>query len=128
MVDGDTVNIRGVAIRLNGIDAPETKQTCELNGQAYSCGTKATEALITLLGGQPIECTETGKDRRGRTVANCRVGSTDIGTWMVEHGWAVAFRKYSMEYVAAEERARATKIGIWAGTFTMPEEWRKIKR
>ena len=44
---------------------------------------------------------------------------------MVEHGWAVAFRKYSLAYVAAEESARAAKRGIWAGTFTMPEEWRR---
>lgn len=128
VVDGDTINIRGRAIRLDGIDAPETKQTCELNGQTYSCGVKATEALITLLGGQPVECTETGKDRNGRTVAQCRVGSIDIGTWMVEHGWAVAFRRYSMAYVDAENRARAAKVGIWAGTFTMPDEWRRNKR
>ena len=128
VVDGDTVNIRGVAIRLDGIDSPETKQTCELNGQTYPCGAKATEALITLLGGQPIECVETGKDRNGRTVARCNVGSTDIGTWMVEHGWAVAFRRYSMAYVDAEGRARAAKVGIWTGTFTMPDEWRRGKR
>jgi endonuclease YncB( thermonuclease family) len=128
VVDGDTINIRGTAIRLDAIDAPETKQTCELNGQSYPCGAQATEALITLLGARPVECTETGKDRNGRIIARCRVDATDIGGWMVEHGWAVAYRRFSMAYVGAEERARAAKLGIWAGTFTTPEEWRRSKR
>jgi endonuclease YncB( thermonuclease family) len=128
VVDGDTVNIRGVAIRLYGIDAPESKQTCELNGQSYACGAQATEALIMLLGARPVECTETGRDRNHRIIARCRVDSTDVNTWMVEHGWAVAYRRYSMAYVEAEERARDAKLGIWAGTFTMPEEWRRSKR
>jgi endonuclease YncB( thermonuclease family) len=44
---------------------------------------------------------------------------------MVENGWAIAFRKYSLEYVKAEESARAKKAGIWAGTFVPPEEWRR---
>lgn len=127
VVDGDTINIRGVAVRLDGIDAPESKQTCEADGRTHPCGAQATEALITLLGAQPVDCVETGKDRNGRMIARCRVGSTDVGAWMVEHGWAVAFRRYSMAYVEAEKRARAAKLGIWAGTFTMPDEWRRRK-
>ena len=41
---------------LDGIDAPESKQTCELTGQSYRCGAQATEALITLSGRRSIEC------------------------------------------------------------------------
>jgi Micrococcal nuclease (thermonuclease) homologs len=92
VVDGDTINIRGRAIRLDGIDAPETKQTCELNGQTYSCGVKATEELITLLGGKPVECIETGKDRNSRTVGSVPRRIYRHWNVMVEHGWAVAFR------------------------------------
>jgi endonuclease YncB( thermonuclease family) len=128
VVDGDTVDMRAVKIRLDGIDAPESKQTCEAHGQTYPCGVQATEALITLLAARVADCIETGKDRNGRIVARCRVGSTDIGEWMVEHGYAVAYRKYSLAYVEAEERARVAKIGIWAGIFTRPDEWRKRKR
>jgi endonuclease YncB( thermonuclease family) len=127
VIDGDTIEIRGTHIRLNGIDAPESKQTCEADGQAYACGEQATEALIVLLGARPVTCTETGRDRYQRIIARCQVDSTDIGAWMVEHGWAVAFRKYSLEYVSAENRARSEKLGIWAGTFDMPEDWRRHK-
>jgi endonuclease YncB( thermonuclease family) len=127
VIDGDTIDIGGTRIRLDGIDAPESKQTCQLGGESYACGQRATEELITFMGARPVECTETGKDRNRRTIAKCRVNSIDVGTWMVEHGWAVAFRKYSLEYVGAEDRARAAKLGMWAGTFALPEEYRKAR-
>lgn len=127
VIDGDTIEVRGTHIRLNGMDAPESKQTCEANGQTYACGERATEALISLLGARPVECTAKGMDRYQRTIAKCLVDSTDLGGWMVEHGWAVAYRKYSLEYVSAEDHARSAKLGIWAGTFEMPENWRREK-
>jgi endonuclease YncB( thermonuclease family) len=127
VIDGDTIEVRGTRLRLDGIDAPESKQTCEANGQTYACGEQATKALIALLGARPVECTETGKDRYQRIIAKCRVEATDLGTWMVEHGWALAFRKYSLAYVSVEDRARLAKLGIWAGTFVLPENWRREK-
>lgn len=128
VIDGDTIDIRGTRIRLDGIDAPETKQICEANDKKYPCGLQATEELIKLTGANPVECTQTGTDRYARVVARCKLGATDVGSWMVEHGWAVAFRKYSMAYVDAENHARSERLGIWSGTFAMPEEWRKRKR
>ena len=127
VIDGDTIEVGGKHIRLNGIDAPESKQTCEANGQSYACGEQATEALIVLLGARPVECTENGRDRYQRIIATCYVDSTDLSSWMVEHGWAVAYRKYSLKYVNAEDSARSAKLGIWAGTFEMPENWRREK-
>jgi hypothetical protein len=43
---------------------------------------------------------------------------------MVASGYAVAFRHYSTEYVSAEESAKVSKRGIWAGTFEMPSDVR----
>lgn len=127
VVDGDTVAIHGKRIRLNGVDAPESQQVCESNGQEYPCGERATEALIALLAGQTTECVEVTRDRYQRIVARCQVGSTDVAGWMVENGWAIAYRKYSLDYVEAEQRAQSQKSGMWAGIFTQPEEWRRIK-
>src|SRR5277367_4331498 len=76
---------------------------------------------------QEGECTAKGKDRYERIIATCLVDSTDVNGWMVEHGWAVAYRKYSMEYASVEDQARAAKLGIWAGTFELPEDWRRQK-
>ena len=48
-------------------------------------------------------------DRYGRLVAVCFKGGEDLNRWMVEQGWAVAYRHYSMDYVDAD--ARAVRIG-----------------
>ena len=44
---------------------------------------------------------------------------------MVRNGWSVAYRKYSIAYVADEDLARAEGANIWSGVFDMPWEWRK---
>jgi endonuclease YncB( thermonuclease family) len=43
---------------------------------------------------------------------------------MVANGWAVAYREYSLDYVADEERAKRARLGIWSGSFEMPWDWR----
>jgi len=58
-------------------------------------------------------------------VAVCTIGGEDIGAWMVENGWAVAYRRYGKAYVAAKDRARRGSLWIWASTFEMPWDWRK---
>ena len=62
-----------------------------------------------------------------RIVAVCHVGSEDINSWMVFHGWAMAYRQYSSGYVDEEAEARNAHKGIWRGEFTPPWEWRRRK-
>ncbi len=69
-----------------------------------------------------------GKDGYGRTLATCSVPSGSINDWLVRQGWAVAYRRYSQDYVGAEAEAKAAKRNIWAGTFTQPERYRREKR
>jgi endonuclease YncB( thermonuclease family) len=45
IIDGDTIEIPGQRIRLFGIDAPESRQTCEANGPTYRCGQQAALGL-----------------------------------------------------------------------------------
>ena len=52
----------------------------------------------------------------------------NINEWLVENGYAVAFIKYSKDYVKFEEIAKKNKVGIWSGKFLMPWEWRKKKK
>jgi endonuclease YncB( thermonuclease family) len=50
IVDGDTLEIRGVRIRLFGIDAPESAQTChDDDGKLYRCGIKVTPRTLPAL-------------------------------------------------------------------------------
>lgn len=126
VIDGDTVHGAGKRIRLHGIDAPESAQSCtDKAGRRWSCGAEATAALETLLGGSRIECRETDIDRYGRIVAICYKGEIDINAWLVRNGWAVAYTRYSFDYLIEEMVARFYNRGIWAGDFVTPEVWRR---
>ncbi len=51
IIDTDTLEVAGQKVRLQGIDAPESAQTCRLTGgRRYQRGKQATEALRTRLG------------------------------------------------------------------------------
>lgn len=128
VIDGDTMEVRGVRIRMQGIDAPESSQTCERDGQPYRCGQQAANHLDGLAGGKSVRCLEETKDKYGRTVAVCFAGDLDLNGRMVEEGWAMAYRQYSTAYVPNEDRAKAAKKGVWAGTFQMPSDFRKAKK
>ena len=128
VTDGDTIKLGGVAIRIHGIDAPELKQRCQVDGRHYRCGVVARQALMAKLGSRPVQCLGRGTDKYHRLIATCNVDGVDIGYWMVSQGYALAYRKYSLEYVPAEDAARTARRGLWMGKFEFPWVWRKIKR
>ncbi|MBX6375267.1 MAG: thermonuclease family protein [Acetobacteraceae bacterium] len=125
VIDGDTIEVAGRRVRLHGIDAPERDQACERGGRSYACGEEATRALAQLLAGREVRCAGRGQDRYGRVLAVCRAGGADIGEAMVRAGWAVAFRRYAEDYASAEAAARRERLGLWAGRFDAPEDWRR---
>jgi endonuclease YncB( thermonuclease family) len=128
VIDGDTIEIHGQRIRLHGIDAPESSQPCDLAGKPWRCGQAAANALAEHIGRRPVTCEPRDRDRYGRLVAACSVGGANISAWMVTEGWAVAYRRYSQDFVADEATARAAKRGIWRSTFVLPWEWRAQRR
>jgi len=128
IIDGDTIEVHGQRIRLHGIDAPESRQECIRNGESWLCGKDATQALADKVGSGLLECLPKDRDRYGRTVAVCRLDGEDLNAWIVREGWALAYRHYSLDYVADEDAAREAKRGIWASEFTPPWEWRRGNR
>lgn len=128
VIDGDTIEIHGQRIRLYGIDAPEASQPCDLDGRPWRCGQASANALAEYIGRRTVACEPRDRDRYGRLVAACSVGGANMSAWMVREGWAVAYRRYSQDFVADEATARAAERGIWRSTFVLPWEWRARRR
>ncbi|WP_292251339.1 thermonuclease family protein [Mesorhizobium sp.] len=128
VVDGDTIEVHGQRIRFNGIDAPESKQYCDdAKGFEYPCGRRSAEALDSFLAAsRPVQCTFVSWDRYRRFVGDCRRSDgTSVAAWMVEHGQALDWPRYSNgAYAGLQAKAQAAKVGLWVGKFDAPWDWR----
>ena len=115
-IDGDTLEIGGERVRLEGIDAPEAAQTCGRKWIGrWDCGRAATAVLKRLVDRRRIDCESMGRDKYGRVLGLCTADGRDINGEMVRSGHAWAFVKYSTRYQALESEAREAKVGIWQG-------------
>ncbi|WP_246685785.1 thermonuclease family protein [Mesorhizobium sp. B2-4-6] len=132
VIDGDTIEVHGQRIRFNGIDAPESRQYCDdAKGFEYPCGRRSAEALDTFLtASRPVQCTFVSWDRYHRFVGDCRrADGASIAAWMVEHGQALDWPRYSHgAYAQQQAQAEAAKVGLWVGAFQAPWEWRSEHR
>ena len=118
--DGDSITLGAERIRMRGIDAPEYQQTCRKDGADYPCGRLARQSLVKLIANRPVSCSGWQRDRYGRLLGDCRVGDTDLNRAQVQAGWAVAYGDFETE----ESVARSARVGIWAGSFDEPQDWR----
>lgn len=128
VIDGDTLEIHGTRIRLNGIDAPEAGQTCMTSNEQYRCGQSAALFLSDAIGRSQVSCEPLDRDRYGRIVAKCMTNNNDLGSLMVGSGWALAYRRYDTVYVPQEDNAREERLGLWSGEFVEPWLWREGQR
>ncbi|MDI9408198.1 MAG: thermonuclease family protein [Candidatus Pacebacteria bacterium] len=129
VIDGDTLVIRSRHIRLQGIDAPEYKQTCQRpDGVTWGCGLVAARQLRQKLEGAKLTCIGEQWDKYGRLLANCFLGEQNLNRWVVASGWAIAYRFFTTEFAPEEEQAKATKLGIWSSRFIEPYQWRQSHR
>jgi endonuclease YncB( thermonuclease family) len=126
VVDGDTIVLNDLKIRLQGIDVPESKQTCKrkTDEEIWQCGLAATEKLITLIGNNAVECTNEGNDKYQRQLAYCYVDDLNLNVEMVKQGYAVSYVQYDMLFLLDEWYARWYSRGIWASHFINPSDWR----
>jgi len=120
VIDGDSIVVAEVEMRLQGIDAPEAEQTCRKGGRDWACGREASRRLAGLLGSRRVRCKGHQEDQHGRLLTRCWLGEVEINRWLVEQGWAVSFGGYH----GTERQARAAKRGIWASDFELPSDWR----
>ena len=134
ILDGDTIKINGETIRFSGIDTPETtyyrkyKQLCYLNNQKIYCGELSKNKLIEKISNNEVNCIrEEQKDIYGRTLAECFVNNESLSRYLVKNGYAFDYKRYSKEkFNLDEEYAKENKLGMWEGSFILPEKWRKL--
>ena len=138
--DGDTINIDSggtkVKIRFYGIDTPETEKINRRTGQVSKpgqpYGDEACHALESKIANQRVRVEVMDRDRYGRLVSVVWLDNRNINKEMVADGWAWAYRQYldrphASEYIDAEERARARRLGLWRQSNPQPPwEFRKM--
>jgi endonuclease YncB( thermonuclease family) len=127
IMDGDSFVLGTRKLRLDGIDAPEYKQTCEYAASiTWECGKVARAALEQMLREPGLACVAGAHDRYGRSIATCSNRRLpDIAAAQVANGMAVSHEFYGMRsYGEEEDAAMSAKSGIWVGKFIMPSEWR----
>ena|ERR1051326_7833707 len=128
VIDGDTLVVESVHVRLYGIDAPEKAQMCQKHGLDYECGVVATAHMTDMTYGKTVTCDAVPgqRDRYGRMIGKCSTSDiSDLNDRMVRSGQALAYRRYSMDYAEAEDEAHTAKRGVWSGTFVNPWDWRR---
>ncbi|MCX8569272.1 MULTISPECIES: thermonuclease family protein [Hyphomicrobiales] len=120
--DGDSITLQGERIRLRGIDAPEYAQICRKDGEDYPCGRRSREALSKMVAGKTVSCTGWERDKYGRLLGECTAGGVNLNRAQIVAGWAVAYGDYDAE----EDIARRGRLGVWAGDFERPRDWRRM--
>ena len=126
--DGDTLVLNGKTFRLDGIEAPQTDQTClDEKGAVWSCGIDAREALKAHVGSRNVRCDDAGRDAvyRKRRLGICWAEgeTTSLNQWLVGAGWALVDTNW--HFKTDETDARLSRKGLWKGCFVAPQVLRR---
>ena len=125
VIDGDTIEIGAVKVRLAGMDAPERDQPC---GQT-ACGVVATEALTALIDGDVVTCDLNGGRTHDRIAGTCATAQvSDLGGAMVLAGHALNEPRFAPDYSAHAQAAERAVAGMWATPMQAAWQWRAADR
>jgi endonuclease YncB( thermonuclease family) len=109
--DGDTIEVAGRAIRLNGLAAPEGDEPG---------GAEATAAMRQMVDGRQVRCELDGERTHDRCVGVCYLEGRDLAAAMVLAGLARDWPRFSGgRYRDAEAQATAAGATI-GGTYRLP--------
>ena len=80
VIDGDTIKVRGLKVRLAGVNAPELDMPY---------GQKAKWEMVSICKGKTVRVVPNGETSYDRIVATCYVdGNVDIGAELIRRGFA----------------------------------------
>lgn len=96
--DVDTIEVQGVAVRLNGVDGPELNTRIGKEGKFY---------LTRILKGASVRCELNGDRTHDRVVGVCYLNGQDLGAIVISEGLALDCRRYSGGHYRHLETAAA---------------------
>lgn len=100
VIDGDTIVVRGIKVRLKAIDAPELNM--------YG-GLKSKWHLVRLTKGKSVTCAFTGELSYDRLVAYCSTSAGDLGRMMIDAGHAKPIDRFDVDGRYTWNRKRAAR-------------------
>lgn len=124
VIDADILKFGRQRVILWGIDAPETRQTCQMNGALWGCYDAAKRHLQLLAGRGEVTCRFKGDpDPFGRRFGVCESGGEDLNAEMVKAGLALAYDEQSDDYDAQMAEAIGAGVGLWQPGVQFEEPW-----
>ncbi|EIM72070.1 hypothetical protein A33O_21621 [Nitratireductor aquibiodomus RA22] len=110
----------GRTITVDGIRIIAPDQVCDASdGGVWPCGKRARTAFRYWLRGRAVEChvEGAGEDAAAEEESDrpmrCSLAGYDVGTWLVENGWALA--ETGGPYAEKSRAARNAGKGIFSG-------------
>ena len=130
VVTASVLYVRGIYVKLFGVDAPDPGQSCaDRQGRSYKCGKRALTWLQNWLNNRNVVCYILGDvDEKNRATGVCLVDDQyDVAAVVTNAGWAVAYTQNTEIYLPYEKQAIANRRGLWKGRFYKPWDWRKMQ-
>ncbi len=114
--DAATFRTDDRTIHIAGVEPPPVDAVCPLaDGTSWPCGRTALYSLRRFLHGRAVECYFAKERDADAVTAPCRVGTGDIGLWLLSEGWARPDDGASDAYRKAATEALCTGRGVWRG-------------
>ena len=104
-IDGDTIVVAGMHVRLKGVDAPEIKHPGQPEPERGK--PEAAAFVHRLVDGRTAVCELTQECTHGRRVGYCEVDGQDVAAAVIGAGLARACPRYSRRYVDMEQPVAA---------------------
>jgi endonuclease YncB( thermonuclease family) len=129
VIEADILKFGQQRVILWGINAPERRQTCQMNGSLWGCYDAAKRHLQLLAGRGVVTCHFKGDpDPFGRRFGVCESGGEDLNAAMVKDGFALAYDDQSDDYDAQMADAISAGVGLWQPGVKFEEPWKFRRR
>lgn len=118
VLDGDTIIVENLTVRILKIDSPEKNQTYGKESKAY---------LSRLILFKKVKVVYSKLDKYGRTLADVYINGRSVAEIMIESGNAWHYSYFDSSFILAQKQitARRNKLGLWKYKAINPYNFRK---